>query len=126
MDAPSGDHVAAVAPDIDSLAKATDGVPNPSITAPKITMPSLAGFDRHRLWKAAVLRLQFLQTRLADVAIDIEHEDTGRPPGGDADVGVWPSFPPGFDDRSIGGGVLDAIGGARMLAGMSARLTGRT
>ena len=126
MDAPGSDHIAAVAADIDTLAKATDGVPKPSIPAPKIPVASLARLDRDRLWKAAVLRLQLLKTRFADIAIDIEHQDTGPAPGGDADVGVRPSVTPGFNDRSISGGVLDAIWGARVFAGMIARLPSRT
>ena len=126
MDTPGGDHIAAIAADIDSFAKATGGVAHTSAIAPKIAVASFARLDRDGLFKAAVLRLQLLQARLADVAIDIEDEDTGRSPRGDADVGVWPSVPPVFDDRSIGGGVLDAVRRARMFAGMSARLTSCT
>ena len=58
MDTPGGDHVAAVAADIDSLAKATGGVAHPNALAQKITVASLASLDCDRLWKAAVLRLQ--------------------------------------------------------------------
>ena len=76
MDTPGGDHIAAIAADIDSLAKATDGVPNTSAIATKIAVASFARLDRDRLFKAAVFRLQLLQARLADVAIHIEYEDT--------------------------------------------------
>ena len=126
MDAPGGDHIATISAHINSLAKATGGVPNPIITATKIPVAAVAGLDRDRLWEAAVRRLQPLQARFANVAVDIEGEDVGRPPGGDADVGVRPSIPPGLYDRAISGGILDAVGGARMLTRMIARLTGCT
>lgn|ERR1700722_13016492 len=126
MDTPSGDHIAAVAADIDAFAKATGGVTHTSALTPKITVASLASLDCDRLLKAAVFRLQLLQALLADVAIDINYKDAGRPPGCDADVRVRPSFPPVFDSLAISGGVLDTIGGARMFAGMIARSTGHT
>jgi hypothetical protein len=116
VDTPGGDHVAAIAADIDSFAKATGGVAHTSAIATKITMASLARLNRDGLFEATVLRLQLLQARLADVAIHIDYEDAGRPTRGDADVGVWPSFPPVFDDRSVSGSVPDAVSGARMLA----------
>ena len=59
MDTPGGDRIAAVATDINSLAKAAGGVPNPNVTATKIKVAPLTRLDRDRLWKAAVLRLQF-------------------------------------------------------------------
>ena len=124
MDTPGGDHVTAVAADIDALAKATGGVSHTSAIAPKIAVAPFARLNRDGFFKAGVLRLQLLQARLADVAIHIDYEEPGRSPGGDADVGVRPSSPPGFDDRSVSGGVLDAIWGARMLAGMLTIRTG--
>ena len=65
-----------------------------------------------------MLRLKRLQTRFPEVAVDIEDEDVGRTPGGDPDIGVRPTVPPGFDSLPVGGGVFDAVWRARMLAWM--------
>ena len=71
-----------------------------------------------------MFHLQLLQTGFADVAVNIDHEDIGRVPCGDADIRVRPSVPPGFDSLAISGGVLDTVGRARMLTWMFTISTG--
>ena len=78
MHAPGGDHIAAVAPDIDFLRYTFSGVSHLNDIITKIKVTSPAGFNRYRLRKRAVLSLQCLQTRLAVLAVDIDHEHVGR------------------------------------------------
>jgi hypothetical protein len=74
-----------------------------------------SGLNRDRLRQRAVQGFQILQTCLADLAVDIEHENARPVPGGDADVRVRPLVPPRLDLRLAVGRILVAVRRERVL-----------
>src|SRR5580698_4559493 len=114
MDAPGGDYVSAFSSDVDALSEHTDGIAYASAPARKVKVASFTRLDRYGLGQLFVFSLQGLQTRLADIAVNIENKDPGAGASGNADVGVGPLAPPSFDGLPPGGGVFDAFGRARM------------
>ena len=80
-------------------------------------MLSLSTGECHdRSWQAAVLDFKISQGIVTTVPrINIERHQTRFRPGTDADIRVWPFLPPGFDDALIGGRVIVAVPGARVL-----------
>src|SRR5215469_7323681 len=116
MDAAGADDIAVVASNIDSFSQAACRVAHLSAIAMEIKVASLAGFDRDRLWKTAVLCLQRPQARPADFAIDVEdeHASASRNP----EVAIRPCLEPALDLFRVGARTMNARRQPRVLPGM--------
>jgi hypothetical protein len=81
--------------------------------------PAGQGFDRGG--ECPVLGFQVLDGEVAAMAgIDIQDEQAADGAGRDAEIGVRPAGPPLVKGRGVGRGVVEAMGGPRMLAGVGA------
>jgi len=61
---------------------------------PEVEVFSSPGDGRQGVGELAMLLHQSFQRRLALRTIDIQHEQIGTLTGGDANIRVWPGFPP--------------------------------
>jgi len=112
------DDVAAITTGIESSGHAAGGVADLVAGMGEEEVATAAAGERLDGVGLPVLGLELGQAVVAAMAgVNVEHHKAGLGACGDRNMGVGPRCPPVADLLGVGGGVLAAVGGARMLAG---------
>ena len=127
MQARRCDHIAAIAPDIETCEAGKPRTVPQARTVPwmrEVQVPTApSGEHLDRGGQATVAALEFLERFVTAVSrIDVQDNQAACPAGRDADVCLRPLGEPPADKCGVDGGVGQAMFGTWMLAGVCASL----